>query len=206
MSADAEYLVSTVGPVLSKSVAECLIADPEDPVAFVGQWLKQYVKNVGLIDQVRQEQAKDQASAARVLYDAAAADSALQADISHKERVTAQVIVALEAYEFAWVSFASILESTNPRFIPQIADMSGYALEVWEEAAKAIVENTSAASAYVLAVAPALGTDYAFPEEDEEVPESDDEQAVPAADDEQAEPDEAADPEAEAAEAVRALS
>ena len=91
MSADAEYLVATVGPVLSQGVAECLIADPEDYVAFVGQWLKQYVKNTSVTEQVRQEKAKDEANSQRMLAAAAAAKSALQSEVSHRQAVLAQV-------------------------------------------------------------------------------------------------------------------
>jgi Dpy-30 motif len=91
MNADAEYLVSTVGPVLSQGVADCLIADPDDPVAYVGQWLKQYVKNTSATDQVRQEKAKDRANSQRVMAAAAAAKSGAQAQISHKLAVIDQV-------------------------------------------------------------------------------------------------------------------
>ena len=114
MSADAEYLVATVGPVLSQGVAECLIADPEDYVAFVGQWLKQYVKNTSVTEQVRQEKANDEANLQRTLAAAAAAKSALQAQISHKQAVLAEVRIASTGErlsEFYSVFYISLPES-----------------------------------------------------------------------------------------------
>jgi hypothetical protein len=91
MNVDAEYLVSTVGPVLAQGVADCLIADPDDPVAYVGEWLKQYVKNTSVTDEVRQEKAKDEANAQRALAAATSATNAIQAQISLKRAVINQV-------------------------------------------------------------------------------------------------------------------
>jgi hypothetical protein len=84
----------------------------------------------------------------------------------------------------------------------QITDLPGFPLEVWEQAAKSIVQNTNAASAYVMAVAPDLEPEYVFPEENEEAPESDDEQAAPAPAEEEPETEQAPDPDAERAQAV----
>lgn len=105
MNADAEYLITTVGPVLSQGIAECLIADPDDPVAFVGQWLKQYVKNTSVTEQVRQEKAKDEANAQKAMAAAATAKSALQAQISHKQAVIAQVWIVFLGPRHAFVIY-----------------------------------------------------------------------------------------------------
>jgi hypothetical protein len=88
----------------------------------------------------------------------------------------------------------------------QITGLPGFGLDVWEQAAKSIVENTNAASAYVMVVAPALEPEYVFPEENDEAPESDDEQAAPVPVQEEPEPQEAPDVEAKGAEAVRTHS
>lgn len=42
---DAAYLQREVGGALSKGLAAVTTAHPHDPIAYLGQWLLQYVKN-----------------------------------------------------------------------------------------------------------------------------------------------------------------
>lgn len=63
MSGDAQYLQATVGPALAKGVAECVYVGPDDPVAFLGNWLKAHVQNASIKQTVANESAKIEAQA-----------------------------------------------------------------------------------------------------------------------------------------------
>jgi Dpy-30 motif len=230
MAAHAEFLRDTVGPILSQGIAECLVADPDDPVAFIGLWLQQYVRNACIGDKVRQEQAKKDEVEQKVTAAAAEEESTRQALVAHMKAVVQQVPIkptcerSTSGHSCARFQTKAFLLRPPPGCVEscigsgsqpsdlqawlQIADLPGYPLDVWQAAVRSIAEHTRAAAAYAMVVAPPPEPEFAFPEEEEgeEALESDDEQLAEPAAAEGAGEQEEVDPDAEAAAQVLAAT
>lgn len=196
MSGDTEYLQATVGAALAKGVAECVCAGPDDPVAFLGNWLKAYVQNASIKQQVLEENAKIAAESERHASSLAAIEELRKEHVAQRNSVVQKVLLVTDAVHVATV-WRSI---DNPGV--QIEDCQGYPRDVWTLAADAVVEHTAVGSAYVMVVSPPEEQEFTFEEEDgEDVPESDDEQdgrpaEVPDAEGEDGPADEAEEPQA----------
>eukprot|EP00892_Ulva_mutabilis_P003140 jgi/Ulvmu1/12827/UM098_0008.1 len=147
MSGDADYLKATVGAALAQGVAECVCACPDDPVAFLGNWLKAHVQNASIKQQVCEEDARIAAEAEVAAKTQAMNEEAQKAAIARRESV-----------------------------VLKVQDCPGYPLDVWKSATNAVIEHTAVGSAYAMVVAPPEEPDFTFEEEEgEEAPESDDE-------------------------------
>lgn len=91
MAGDAEYLQATVGAALAKGVAECVCAGPDDPVAFLGNWLKAHVQNATIKHQVCNETANTEAEAQRCADIAALHAESKKAQLTQRESLIKQV-------------------------------------------------------------------------------------------------------------------
>lgn len=91
MSSDAEYLQATVGAALAKGVAECVCAGPDDPVAFLGNWLKAHVQNASIKQQVCEETARNESKFRQLAEESALEDASRKYLSTQRELVVQQV-------------------------------------------------------------------------------------------------------------------
>lgn len=91
MSGDAEYLKATVGAALAQGVAECVCAGPDDPVAFLGNWLKAHVQNSSIKQQVSEENALIAAEAEQAAHSRALIEESERAIAAQRTSVVEKV-------------------------------------------------------------------------------------------------------------------
>eukprot|EP00195_Chlamydomonas_chlamydogama_P012815 CAMPEP_0202892798 /NCGR_PEP_ID=MMETSP1392-20130828/2487_1 /ASSEMBLY_ACC=CAM_ASM_000868 /TAXON_ID=225041 /ORGANISM="Chlamydomonas chlamydogama, Strain SAG 11-48b" /LENGTH=389 /DNA_ID=CAMNT_0049576889 /DNA_START=171 /DNA_END=1336 /DNA_ORIENTATION=+ len=145
---DTKYLQELVGDALARGAAACVVAQPTDPVEYLGQWLLRYVKNAEVEGQFYEQKRAELEAKKKELEDAQAAAQKAKA----AEETKAAAIAELAAME------------AEPRILMQ-------------HAVDLITRFTTAGSAYAALVAEPEEPDWSPPEdpEDPEAAESEDE-------------------------------
>ena len=66
-SMDSSFLKETVGEALASACAACCVAQPTDPVTYVGEWLLKYVASASIVEDSKREEAVKIAAQAETL-------------------------------------------------------------------------------------------------------------------------------------------
>lgn len=122
MAGDTQYLQATVGAALAKGVAECVCASPDDPIAFLGNWLKAHVQNASIKHKVCEETAKFEAEAQRCAKIVALQEESKKAQLAQRDAVIQQVpclLVPDQCNRSLAVAFGEACRSENAQDIPE---------------------------------------------------------------------------------------
>eukprot|EP00899_Mesostigma_viride_P016006 jgi/Mesvir1/24406/Mv11073-RA.1 len=119
-SMDAKYLHETVGEAVAKGCAAVVVAQPLDPVEYLGHWLKKYVENA----QIEKDVAVEKAERLAGEKTAEAAELAASQEVAKELAKRKEALQALRAI------------NTEP-------------WDLWNAAVTACLKNTGAANVYV---------------------------------------------------------
>eukprot|EP00884_Botryococcus_braunii_P010058 jgi/Botrbrau1/19053/Bobra.0100s0077.1 len=125
---DAEYLKATVGDALAKGIAAVAVAQPVDPVAFLGDWLIKNVKD----KEIEAEHERVKLKLLQIQHDKAEAEVAAALRKQQEEAAREAELQALQAVPHdVW--------------------------KLWQQAIDVCLKHTSAGAAYVATVSQQLG-------------------------------------------------
>ncbi|GAX75677.1 hypothetical protein CEUSTIGMA_g3120.t1 [Chlamydomonas eustigma] len=136
---DTKYLQELVGDALARGVAECVAAQPNDPVDYLGQWLLKFVKNAEIEGQIQEQR--------RIALE------------SKKKKLEQQQAEALKQRE---------AEAERKKAIAALAELDAEPRQLVQHAVELIKKFTSAGSAYAAAVAEPEEPDWTPPEDPED--------------------------------------